>query len=164
MRNRQKILLWLAGRKDNPVCNLLYKVYEPLSYLIFGVLTTLVNMGIYITLENILGQDNWYLSNFPAITLAILFAYVTNRSFVFSSDGKFFAEMYKFFGSRVIVSLTFEYGLAYLLYNVIGFDNKLNLIVFSVSWFKIIAITAVVVANYLASKFFVFRTGKGEAT
>jgi putative flippase GtrA len=117
-----------------------------------------VNVVIFTVLESIVGQDKWYFSNLPAILLAILFAYLTNRSFVFDSAGNFWVEMYKFFGARAIVSIVFEYGFSYLLFNIIGLTAKLDLIFFSVSWFKIIALVFVLVANYLVSKFFVFKT------
>lgn len=160
MRNKQKILLWLSKRKDNKLADLLYRFYEPIVYLIFGVLTTLVNVAVYTFLELILGQSNWYISNLPAIILAILFAYLTNRSFVFDSDGNFWVEMYRFFSARILVSLLFEYGTTYVLYNLLHFDMQLDLIYFRVSVFKIISLIMVLTANYIASKFFVFRSKK----
>ena len=158
MRNKQKILLWLGQHEDVLVWKLLRRHYELVTYLFFGVLTTLVNMLAYTFLEGVLGQSQWYLSNLPAILLAILFAYITNRSFVFDSDGGFWIELYKFFGARFLVSVVFEYGAVFLLYNVLHFDAMLDLVLFSVSWFKIISTILVLTANYAASKLFVFRT------
>jgi len=162
MRYKQKILLWLSKRRESKLADLIYRFYEPLSYLIFGVLTTLVNVGVFTLLENILGQESWYLSNLPAILLAILFAYLTNRSFVFDSDGNFWVEMYKFFSSRILVSLLFEYGATYILFNLLHFDLQLNLIVVRISVFKIISLTLVLIANYIASKIFVFRNDQAK--
>jgi len=162
MRNRTKIISWLDGHGDNKICSLLSSKYEPVSYVFFGVLTTLVNLVVYTILESILGQSNWYLSNLPAIVLAILFAYVTNRSFVFESDGNFWFEMLKFFGARILVSLTFEYGAIYLMYDILGFDAQLDLYVFAISWFKIISMVLVLIANYIASKIFVFKNKDKE--
>lgn len=160
MRNKQRILLWLNKHRNNKLADLLYRFYEPITYLTFGVLTTLVNIAVYTFLELILGQGNWYISNLPAIFLAILFAYLTNRSFVFDSDGNFWVEMYRFFSARILVSLLFEYGATYVLYNLLHFDLQLDLIYFRVSVFKIISLTMVLIANYLASKLFVFKTQK----
>lgn len=157
MRNKQKILHWLSLHDDRVLWRLLANQYELVTYLFFGVLTTLVNLVVYTFLEGILGQSSWYLSNIAAILIAILFAYLTNRSFVFDSTGGFWVEMYKFFGARIIVSIIFEYGTVYLLYNILHFDAKLDLIFFAVSWFKIISILFVLVANYVVSKVFVFR-------
>ncbi len=157
MRNKQKIISWLAKREDNTIWKAIGRYYEVWSYLFFGVLTTLVNLVIFTVLETLLGQNNWYLSNLPAVLLAILFAYLTNRSFVFDSAGGFWHEMYKFFSARILVSLVFEYTLVYLLFNVLHFDAQLNLLFFTISWFKIISTIAVLIANYIASKVFVFR-------
>ena len=162
MRYKQKILLRLSKRRESKLADLIYRFYEPLSYLIFGVLTTLVNVGVFTLLENILGQDSWYLSNLPAILLAILFAYLTNRSFVFDSDGNFWVEMYKIFSARILVSLLFEYGATFILFNLLHFDLQLNLIVVRISVFKIISLTLVLIANYIASKIFVFRNDQAK--
>lgn len=157
MRNRTRIISWLNRHNDRSICRFVSEKYEMLSYVFFGVLTTLVNLVIYTILESILGQSNWYLSNLPAIVLAILFAYVTNRSFVFESDGNFWFEMLKFFGARILVSLVFEYGTIYLLYDLLHFDTQLDLVIFRISWFKVISMLLVLAANYIASKVFVFR-------
>lgn len=157
MRNRDKILIWLKNKENNTFLGLIYRHYELLAYLIFGVLTTLVNFVVYTVLEHIIGQGNWYFSNLPAILLAILFAFFTNRSFVFESDGNIWFEMYKFFSARILVSLVFEYGTAFLLFNILKFDAVLDLKFFTVSWFKIISLTMVLVGNYIASKVFVFK-------
>lgn len=164
MRYKQKILLWLSKRRENKIADLIYKFYEPLTYLIFGVLTTLVNIAVYTFLENLFGQDAWYLSNLPAIILAILFAYLTNRSFVFDSDGNFWVELYRFFSARILVSLIFEYGATYILFNLLHFDLQLDLIWFKVSMFKIISLIMVLTANYIASKLFVFRKEKEQSS
>lgn len=160
MRYKQKIMLWLSKRKENKIAAMIYRFYEPFTYLIFGVLTTIVNVAVYAVLEHILGQESWYLSNLPAIFLAILFAYLTNRAFVFDSEGNFWVEMYKFFSARIIVSLVFEYGVTYILFNLLHFDIKLDLIYFSVSLFKIISLMMVLIGNYIASKLFVFKMKK----
>lgn len=159
MRNKQKILNWLSKR-NSKATKQIYRFYEPIAYLFFGVLTTLVNVAIYTMLEQIFGQENWYISNLPAIFLAILFAYVTNRSFVFDSVGNFWTELYRFFSARIIISLVCEYGMAYLLFNVLKIDFKIDFGFLSVSLFKILSQGFVIVGNYFVSKIFVFKTNK----
>lgn len=159
MRNKQKILNWLSKRQGKSA-KLIYRYYEPLSYLFFGVLTTLVNVVIYTLLEMIFGQENWYISNLPAIFLAILFAYVTNRSFVFDSTGNFWTEMYRFFAARIFISLICEYGMTYILFNVLEIDFQIDFGLFNVSLFKILSQIFVIVGNYVASKMFVFKNKK----
>jgi len=160
MRNKQKILRWLAKHGDHVILRLAAHYYEVLAYLFFGVLTTLVNLVVFTILETLLGQNNWYFSNLPAILLAILFAYLTNRSFVFDSTGGFWQEMYKFFSARILTSLVFEYALGYLLFNILHLTARLDLYFFTLSWFKIITTIGVLVANYIASKIFVFKQDK----
>ena len=162
MRNKQKIMIWLSKHQDSAFLRLTARYYEVLTYLFFGVCTTLVNLVIFTILETLLGQDNWYLSNLPAILLAILFAYLTNRSFVFDSDGGFWQEMYRFFSARIVTSLVFEYALSYLLFNLLHFEAKLDLYFFAISWFKVITTMAVLIANYIASKVFVFKSGREQ--
>jgi putative flippase GtrA len=162
MRNKQKILRWLYRYDHIKLFRIAALRYELISYLVFGVLATLVNVSIYTFLEHVLGQSKWYLSNFPAIVIAILFAYMTNRSFVFDSTGGFWFEMLKFFSARIVVSLLFEYGAIYLMYNILHFDAELNLIYFSVSWFKIVSLIFVLTANYIASRLFVFRSNEND--
>ena len=79
--------------------------WEVLSYLFFGVLTTLLNIVLYALFSRIFGYEaanSWgnVLDNF----LCILFAYATNRAFVFSSlttGREAFAEFGKFFACRL---------------------------------------------------------------
>ena len=152
---------WLSARQNNRFWRLAARYYEVLAYLFFGVCTTLVNLIVFTVLENFLGQDSWYLSNLPAILLAILFAYLTNRSFVFDSEGGFWQEMYKFFSARILTSLLFEYALSYLLFNLLHFTAQLDLYFFTISWFKIISTITVLIANYIASKLYVFKPSPG---
>lgn len=57
---------------------------ETVSYVVFGVLTTLVNMAVYGLSYNTLGIHN-LISNAIAWTAAVLFAYAVNKLFVFHS-------------------------------------------------------------------------------
>jgi putative flippase GtrA len=60
---------------------------EVIFYIIFGILTTIVNLGSFFVMNDIL---NWNenISNFIAIILAVLFAYITNKDLVFHSEAK----------------------------------------------------------------------------
>ena len=79
--------------------------WEVLSYLFFGVMTTLLNIVLYALFNKLFGYEaanSWgnVLDNF----LCILFAYATNRTFVFASKTKgkeAFAEFGKFFVCRL---------------------------------------------------------------
>ena len=81
------------------------KHWEVLSYLIFGVLTTLLNIVLYALFNKLFGYtaaNSW--GNVLDNILCILFAYATNRAFVFRSrtQGR---EMAKEFGAFVTCRL-----------------------------------------------------------
>ncbi len=60
---------------------------EVILYIIFGVFTTLVNLVSFFVMNSIF-KWNVNLSNFIAIVLAVLFAYITNKDLVFHSQAK----------------------------------------------------------------------------
>ena len=64
---------------------------EVIYYLIFGVMTTLINLVVFFIL-NALMSINENVANFIAITLAILFAYATNKDLVFHSKAQTIKE------------------------------------------------------------------------
>ena len=85
--------------------NFFKKHWEVLSYLIFGVLTTLLNILLYALFSQLFGYtaaNSW--GNVLDNALCILFAYCTNRAFVFRSKttGK---AMAKEFGTFVTCRL-----------------------------------------------------------
>lgn len=130
---------------------------EVLAYLIAGVLTTLVNLAVFTWLSRLFGADRWWLSNFPAILAAIVFAFFSNRLFVFRSRGPLLSELGKFFLSRFLVSLVFEYGAMFLFYELLGLKGTVPVWRWSLSISKLLSQLLVMVANYLFSKWFVFN-------
>ncbi len=130
---------------------------EVITYVIAGVLATLVNLAIFALLSRVFGHDRWWASNLPAIVAAILFAFFTNRIFVFQSHGPIFQEMGKFFLSRIFVSLLFEYGAMFLLYNIIGLKSIWHLYQWEISVSKLLTQVLVMIGNYVISKWFVFN-------
>lgn len=129
---------------------------EIIAYLIAGILTTLINLALFTVLSRFIGADRWYLTNIPAIGLALIFAFLINRWYVFRSKGPFFAEARKFIGSRIVVSLLFEYGAMYVLYETLHITQWIPLGPYSLSISKVLTQFLVVVGNYLLSKFFIF--------
>ena len=125
---------------------------EILWYGFFGVLTTLVNIISFSLLDKV-GVEV-YLANFIAWVLSVLFAFITNKLFVFDSKSfspkVLFKEMFSFFFARV-VSLGIDMGGMYLLLDVLRVQKLLS---------KIIVNVIVIVANYVFSKLFVFKKEK----
>lgn len=130
--------------------SLLERYQDIISYLIFGVLTTVVNFLVYYPLTNILGLDATF-SNVIAWAVSVIFAFVTNKPFVFKSHDwsakVVVPELYKFVGTRV-GSGALETVLIFLLVNLLRFDGNVVKLVVSV---------LVVIINYVGSKLIVFR-------
>jgi putative flippase GtrA len=129
---------------------------EVIVYVIAGVLATLVNIAVFTILSQIFGNNRWWLSNFPAIIAAIIFAFFTNRIFVFRSHGPFWQELWKFCASRALISLLFEYGAMFLLYNLIGFTATWHFLKWDIVIAKLLTQVLVMAGNYILSKWFIF--------
>lgn len=131
-----------------------------LLYLLFGVLTTAVDWGIrfscYSGFATALEQSPWLLHLFDLLAWigAVLFAYVTNRIWVFHSKKHgwipILSEAIAFAGSRVL-TLALQEGFMFLFCTVLG-QNKFL--------FTLIVSVLVVLLNYVISKLLVFRKQK----
>ena len=130
--------------------NLLIRYWNVFSYLFFGVLTTAVNYLVYLPCYNLLGLSA-VVSNVIAWAVAVLFAYLTNKPFVFRSHDwsmrTVVPEFTKFVGCRVF-SGGAETLILLLTVDILGWDGNI--------W-KLIVSVFVVVANYFGSKLLVFR-------
>ena len=128
--------------------NKLYKKYkEIINYLIFGGLTTVVSIVTYALFAKVFNID-YLISNVLSWVLAVLFAYITNKIFVFESKSKKnVKEITSFFFFRII-SLVIEMIILYIFVDMLHIDDLIT---------KIIAQVIVIVANYVFSKVFVFK-------
>ena len=138
---------------------LFQKYREIIMYLIFGVSTTLVNWIVYSILVSLANTDIT-LANGIAWFAAVIFAYITNKLFVFESKSWSAAvlakEIIAFFGARV-ASGVFEIFLPALLMKI-GLDQSL----FGIEGFvaKAVVSVLIIVLNYIFSKLFVFKNKK----
>lgn len=135
--------------------NIYKKNKEIINYLIIGVLTTLISIGVYTILTiSILNPNNaieLQIANVISWIIAVLFAYITNRKYVFESkDKNILGELIKFSGSR-ITTLLIEIVFMFIFVSLIHFNDKIM---------KIIAQIIVIVLNYVFSKIFVFKKAK----
>ena len=121
------------------------KYYEVLSYLFFGGCTTLINILTFYILRVL--NVELFLSNAIAWLVGVVFAFVTNKLFVFESKGNFVKESISFVIVR-LVSLGFDMLSMYLLISVLNANELLS---------KIIANVIVIILNYVFSKLFVFK-------
>lgn len=124
---------------------------EGINYLIFGFLTTILSLMTYYLLTYTVLDPNDFLklqiANVISWILGFLFAYVTNRKFVFQSKNKqVTGEFLKFLSSRIF-TLFLDMGIMYIFVSLMHFDNRL---------IKLISQGVVIVGNYLLSKLIVF--------
>ncbi|WP_333576006.1 GtrA family protein [Faecalibacillus intestinalis] len=120
---------------------------EIIMYLIFGTLTTAVNIVVYYLFSNII-HINYLFSNAVAWFLSVLFAYVTNRKYVFDSkNNQIIKEAISFFGSRLATGIM-DMVLMWFLVNF----NIVNDVVA-----KVVVNVIVVILNYILSKLVVFK-------
>lgn len=118
-------------------------------YLVFGVLTTVVNYLVYLPLYNIAGLPA-SVCNAIAWVVAVAFAYVTNKLYVFESKswGKgVWSELLRFVSSRVL-SGAIETGILLLTVDILRWDGNIM---------KLLVAIYCIVSNYILSKFFVFK-------
>lgn len=127
---------------------------EIILYLIFGVLTTAVNIVVYFICSRFLHLEVLS-SNIIAWLLSVLFAYITNRKFVFKSKAEEISTILKecinFFLGRLGTGI---------LDTIIMFVS-VDLLAFYDVVMKVLSNIIVIVLNYLISKLLVFRV-KGE--
>lgn len=132
------------------------KFKDKLLYLFFGGLTTLVNLVAFYLLTEKPWQIDVTVGNVISIILAILFAYVTNKIWVFNSKTEgakeLFAEFARFVGGRMS-TMIIEVGGVFLVFNVMGQPKMLA---------KLITQVIVIIGNYFISKFLVFRGGEDK--
>lgn len=125
------------------------KMKEIIVYVIYGILTTVVSIGSFALLRYFFVNINESILNFISIIIAIIFAYVTNRKFVFKSKEKnIFKEGGLFFISRIFSTL-FEILLFFILNELIKMDGLIA---------KAIVTFFVIIINYVLSKLIVFKS------
>lgn len=133
--------------------SLIKKYRDVIPYVIFGVLTTVLNVVSYLLFAHLLNFST-IVSTILAWLVAVIFAYLTNRKWVFFSDAKskkeIINEIISFFycrlGTGVVDVLIMWF-----------FVDQLH---FQDGWVKVFANIVVIVLNYVASKWLIFKHGK----
>lgn len=128
---------------------------EVFLYLVFGVLTTVVNIGAFAILTSALNLEE-NTANVIAITLAVLFAYFTNKGLVFNSTASTFKEKFfefiKFMLGRLF-TMVIEFAGFYLLFNMLNIHKIIS---------KTVVTIVVIILNFFISKFFAFKKQKDK--
>ena len=127
--------------------------YDVLAYLFFGGLTTVVNYLVYLPCYNGLGLSA-SVSNVIAWVVAVAFAFLTNKPFVFKSHDwsakVLLPELTKFVGCRV-ASGVLETAVIFVTVDCLNWNGN---------WMKLITSILVVILNYFGSKLLVFKEKK----
>jgi len=124
-----------------------------ISYLFFGVCTTLVNVAVYWIMAHPLRASTMP-STVMAWLLAVLFAYVTNRKWVFRSQAKGsrekIRELLSFFSCRLATGVV-DWLCMYFFADVLAWNDVIV---------KFAANVVVIILNYFASRLLVFKKGR----
>lgn len=127
---------------------------EVILYVVFGVLTTVVNLASFYVMNSVFGWDK-NLSNIIAIILAVLVAYVTNKDLVFHSDAKTVKdkvyEFFRFIAGRAFTMLI-EFVGGWLLFQT-PIPEMIS---------KCIVTVVVIILNFFISKFFAFKSNNKQ--
>ena len=131
-----------------------FLIKEIIFYGIFGILTTIVNLVVFCILESVL---NWNenASNIIAIITSILFAYFTNRVWVFNSQASTikekFNEFIRFISGRCATMIIEFVGCFWL------FKTPIPTMIS-----KLAITVIVIILNFFISKFFAFKNSGKE--
>ena len=151
----------------NKLSTLLAKYREPLLYLVFGVMTTLVDFVVFLLAGLLLGEELYLLSNFIAWCFAVAFAFLVNKIIVFSSHsveaGTLLREIFEFVSARVFSFAVEELGF-FLLVDVFAM-GAISIALGSIRVTgqiiaKAVLAVIVVILNYFFSKFVIFAKQK----
>lgn len=126
---------------------------EVILYIVFGILTTCVNVVSFIILSSAFHVEENLASNI-GIIISVLFAYFTNRKLVFNSSASTFIEYIKEFGKfilgRAFTMIVESVGFWFLfsVLNITYFDGLIS---------KLLITIVVIILNFFISKFFAFK-------
>ena len=140
----------------------IYKKYEEIiTYLIIGVLTTIVNLAVkYALLFTVLNaSDATQLQIAVVISwiVACLFAYITNRKIVFKSKSKKILKEFIAFVSARLFTLILEMLIMFIFVTLLKLNSNLWVVIWS-----IVAQVVVIVVNYILSKLVIFKKEKKD--
>lgn len=125
-------------------------LWDVFTYVFFGGLTTLINIVVF-SLAMWMGMS-WWVANFVSWVIAVLFAFVTNKLWVFNSHTENAKELLwefsKFIFARLL-SLGIDYGFMYVFISLLNMGDLLS---------KILTQFVIVAANYVFSKFIIFKS------
>ena len=134
--------------------NIYKKNKEIINYLIFGVLTTVVSFVVYFIFAKVFKIDE-VISNVISWFFSVLFAFITNKLYVFESKetGKktLLKEIISFYLARLFTGVVCDLGVFALMVKMFKINDVLS---------KLVTQVIVIILNYVLSKLFVFKQNK----
>ena len=138
------------------IWDLYHKYEEIINYLIVGGLTTVISLavkyGLLFTVLDASDAVELQVAVVASWIIAVAFAYVANRIFVFHSKSKKYLKEISGFVAGRIATLIMEMFIMWFFVTLLGLDSNLWVIVWT-----IVAQILVIVGNYVISKLFVFK-------
>lgn len=142
--------------KFDKIKKLYFEYREIINYLVFGGLATVVNFVSYFISAKIVGIDE-VISSGISWFCSVLFAYITNKIFVFESKTKGIKELVKeissFFLARIISGVLCDVGTFAIMVKVLNINDIIS---------KFVTQVMVVIMNYILSKLVVFKKKKSN--
>ena len=135
----------------NKIIEVMRKNKQLLLYLFFGICTTTINTTSYWLLYDVLSLEN-ILGTILAWFAAVIFAFITNKLFVFESKRtntqERINEFASFFGCRLLTGIL----------DVVIMAVAVDMLRWNGLLWKLISNIIVTIINYIASKFLIFKT------
>lgn len=137
------------------IYNLLKKYESVVRYLFFGICTTIVNIAVYFVCSRVCGM-RVVMATSVAWIVSVVFAYITNRIWVFKSIRQGFFSIFKetvsFFACRLSTGFL-DVCFMFVFVDILGCGDVVT---------KMFSNLIVIILNYVASKVFVFRNGSSH--
>ena len=141
----------------------LKKYREGILYIVFGILTTLVNFLLFFLFQQLLGEQLYLVSNLIAWAGAVIFAFIVNKLFVFASRSfaarVLLREATEFVLARIFSLVVEELGLILLieLCHLPSLSLPLDVVLSGEFLAKAILAVVVLLMNYFFSKLVIFK-------
>lgn len=130
------------------------KYSEIINYLIFGFLTTVITLVVYYLLTFYIFDPNDFIflqiANVLSWIFGVVFAYITNKRYVFRSKGENIINEFTKFSFARLTTLFLDMLVMFIGVTIMNGNDKI---------IKVLSQIMVIVSNYLFSKIVVFKKG-----
>ena len=137
----------------NNIIKIYKKNEEAISYLFWGFAAFVLGTGLFYVFANLMGFYE-QIANILSWIICVIFAYLTNRTFVFKSKVKglknIFIEFKDFIAARVL-TLVMENAILFVMIDLLTINNMIA---------KLVGQFVVIVSNYFLSKLWIFKKKK----